>query len=57
MVFIVSYMGNKGIFSKKLKNSFKDFEFIYHIVYLVFCFLGFVFHEFFYSLLVNIKNY
>jgi hypothetical protein len=49
-------MGNKGIFSKRLKNSFRDFEFLYHIGYLVFGLLGLWFHEFFYSLLVSIKE-
>lgn len=54
-IFLVSYMGNRGIFSHSFKNIFSDFEFLYHILYLVLCLFGLCVHEFFYGLLVSIS--
>ena len=51
-IFLVSYMGREGTFSHSFRNIFKDFEFLYHIIYLFLCILGLCGHEFFYSLLL-----
>ncbi|CAF0720089.1 unnamed protein product [Brachionus calyciflorus] len=51
-IFLVSYMGNRGTFSHTFKNIFSDFEFLYHIGYLLLCLLGLCGHEFFYGLLL-----
>jgi hypothetical protein len=49
-VFMISYMGNKGLFTLSLESV--NFEFLYHLSYLIFCILGFSAHEFFFSLLL-----
>ena len=46
-------MGNRGTFTKSLKNILLDFEFAYHMGYMIVCMLGLCLHEFFYSLLVG----
>lgn len=51
-VFLVSYMGNRGIFSQTFKRIISDFEFLYHLSYLLLCILGLCVHEFFYGLLL-----
>ena len=53
IVYLVSEMGNRGTFTKSLPNILIDFEFIYHLGYLVVSMLGLCVHEFFYSLLVS----
>jgi hypothetical protein len=50
LVFLISYMGNKGLFT--LSSESVHFEFLYHLSYLIFCILGFTGHEFFFSLLL-----
>ncbi|KAK2174947.1 hypothetical protein NP493_759g01031 [Ridgeia piscesae] len=52
VVFMVSLMGNCGTFTKPLKDIVTDFQFIYHLGYLVVSMLGLCLHEFFYSLLL-----
>ncbi len=54
-ILLVSLMGNRGTFSKNIKDIFYDYEFMYHVLYLFLCFLGLCAHPFFYGLLV-IKN-
>jgi inositol 1,4,5-triphosphate receptor type 1 len=51
-IFLVSLMGNRGTFSKNWKDIFYDFEFMYHVGYLLLCLLGLCAHPFFYGLLV-----
>ncbi|XP_070192864.1 inositol 1,4,5-trisphosphate-gated calcium channel ITPR1-like isoform X2 [Littorina saxatilis] len=51
-IFLVSLMGNRGTFTKPMHIILTDFEFMYHMLYLVLCVSGILFHEFFYSLLL-----
>ncbi|XP_076468931.1 inositol 1,4,5-trisphosphate-gated calcium channel ITPR1-like isoform X4 [Babylonia areolata] len=51
-IFLVSLMGNRGTFTKPLHIILTDFEFMYHMFYLVLCINGLLVHEFFYSLLM-----
>ena len=46
-------MGNRGTFTKSLRGIVTDFEFVYHMGYLVVSMMGMCVHEFFYSLLVS----
>ena len=43
-IFLVSYMGNRGIFSQTINRIFSDFEFLYHLSYLLLCLLGLCVH-------------
>ena len=52
-IFLISYMGNRGTFFQSFKCIISDFEFLYHVGYLLLCFLGLCVHEFFYGLLVS----
>jgi inositol 1,4,5-triphosphate receptor type 1 len=52
-VYLASYMGNKGTFSQSFRHIFNDFEFMYHLGYLLLCLFGLCLHEFFYGLLVH----
>ncbi|KAI0241212.1 Inositol 1,4,5-trisphosphate receptor type 1 [Lamellibrachia satsuma] len=52
IVFMVSLMGNRGTFTKPLRDIVTDFQFIYHLGYLLVSMLGLCLHEFFYSLLL-----
>ena len=52
-IFLVSIMGNQGMFSKSMAKILVDFEFIYHTGYVIVASLALVVHEFFYSLLVS----
>ncbi len=45
-------MGREGTLTHSFRNIFSDFEFIYHVLYLILCMLGLCVHEFFYSLLL-----
>lgn len=45
-------MGNRGTFTKPIGHILTDFEFMYHVCYLLLCVLGLCAHEFFYSLLL-----
>ncbi|CAF3819449.1 unnamed protein product, partial [Rotaria magnacalcarata] len=51
-VFLVSFMGNNGTFSKSRYENLTNFELVYHVGYLFLCVLGLCVHEFFYSLLL-----
>ncbi|KAK3865118.1 hypothetical protein Pcinc_029236 [Petrolisthes cinctipes] len=51
-VHLVSLMGNKGTFAKRLEQQVTDGELLYHIVYLIFCMLGLAVHPFCYSVLL-----
>ena len=51
-MFLLSYMANKGIFTKTLPQILKESEFTYHLFNLLLGILGLCVHEFFYSLLV-----
>lgn len=46
-------MGNRGTFTRGYKAMVLDFEFLYHLIYLIICCLGVFGHVFFYSLLVR----
>ena len=54
-IHLTSIMGNKGTFGKNFHQVASDNELIYHILYLICCFLCFfkVFHPFFFSVLVS----
>lgn len=52
-IHLVSSMGNRGTFNKKVKQILNDGEFMYHVLYLVICTLGVCMHPFFYSILVS----
>ncbi|CAF0724055.1 unnamed protein product, partial [Didymodactylos carnosus] len=51
-VFLVSFMGNNGTFSRSRYENLTNFELVYHVGYLLLCVLGLCGHEFFYSLLL-----
>uniref|UniRef100_A0A3B5N1F5 Inositol 1,4,5-trisphosphate receptor n=1 Tax=Xiphophorus couchianus TaxID=32473 RepID=A0A3B5N1F5_9TELE len=52
LVFIVSFVGNKGTFARGYKAVVMDLFFIYHLGYALICVLGLFAHEFFYSFLL-----
>ncbi|CAF3997190.1 unnamed protein product, partial [Rotaria sp. Silwood2] len=51
-IFLVSFMGNNGTFSKSRYENLTNFQLVYHVGYLLLCVLGLCAHEFFYSLLL-----
>ena len=51
-VHMISIMGNHGIFTKRKDQIVTEFDFLYHIVYLIICALGLLVHPFFYSILL-----
>ncbi|CAF4174789.1 unnamed protein product [Rotaria socialis] len=51
-IFLVSFMGNNGTFSKSRYENLTNFQLVYHVGYLLLCVLGLCLHEFFYSLLL-----
>lgn len=51
-IHMISIMGNHGIFTKKIDQIVTEFDFLYHIVYLIICALGLLVHPFFYSILL-----
>jgi inositol 1,4,5-triphosphate receptor type 2 len=53
VVFLVSFMGNQGTFTRGYQAVVMDMLFIYHLGYAVICVLGLFAHEFFYSFLVS----
>lgn len=53
-IHLVSIMGNQGTLTKTYNQILIDFELWYHATYMVFCFLGILFHPFFYSVLVRV---
>uniref|UniRef100_A0A8C8IR82 Inositol 1,4,5-trisphosphate receptor n=1 Tax=Oncorhynchus tshawytscha TaxID=74940 RepID=A0A8C8IR82_ONCTS len=52
MIFLMSFVGNKGTFTRGYKAMILDVEFLYHLMYLIICSLGVFVHVFFYSLLL-----
>lgn len=53
IIFLMSFVGNRGTFTRGYKAMVMDFEFLYHLLYLIICTLGVFVHVFFYSLLVR----
>ncbi|XP_029288611.1 inositol 1,4,5-trisphosphate receptor type 1 [Cottoperca gobio] len=52
MIFLTSYVGNRGTFTRGYIAMIMDVEFLYHLLYLIICSLGVFVHVFFYSLLL-----
>uniref|UniRef100_A0A668ACB7 Inositol 1,4,5-trisphosphate receptor n=1 Tax=Myripristis murdjan TaxID=586833 RepID=A0A668ACB7_9TELE len=52
IIFLMSFVGNRGTFTRGYKAMVMDFEFLYHLLYLIICSLGVFVHVFFYSLLL-----
>ncbi|XP_037539386.1 inositol 1,4,5-trisphosphate receptor type 2 [Nematolebias whitei] len=52
LVFLVSFVGNQGIFTRGYKAVVMDVFFICHVGYAFICVLGLFVHEFFYSILL-----
>lgn len=52
-IFLMSFVGNQGTFTRGYKAMITDVEFLYHLLYLIICCLGVFLHVFFYSLLVR----
>uniref|UniRef100_A0A2R9C1T7 Inositol 1,4,5-trisphosphate receptor n=1 Tax=Pan paniscus TaxID=9597 RepID=A0A2R9C1T7_PANPA len=52
IIFLMSFVGNCGTFTRGYRAMVLDVEFLYHLLYLVICAMGLFFHEFFYSLLL-----
>lgn len=53
LVFLVSFVGNQGTFTRGYQAVVMDMLFIYHMGYAIICVLGLFVHEFFYSFLVK----
>lgn len=56
IVFLVSFVGNQGTFTRGYKPVVMDMPFLYHVGYVIVCMLGLFVHEFFYSFLVSRNN-
>ncbi|XP_032895218.1 inositol 1,4,5-trisphosphate receptor type 2 [Amblyraja radiata] len=52
IVFLVSFVGNRGTFTQGYKAMVMDVPFLYHLLYVVVCIFGLFVHEFFYSFLL-----
>ncbi|XP_019735014.1 inositol 1,4,5-trisphosphate receptor type 1 isoform X4 [Hippocampus comes] len=52
VVFLTSFVGNRGTFTRGYGAMITDVEFLYHLLYLIICTLGVFVHVFFYSLLL-----
>nr|XP_013011803.1 inositol 1,4,5-trisphosphate receptor type 1 isoform X11 [Cavia porcellus] len=52
IIFLMSFVGNCGTFTRGYRAMILDVEFLYHLLYLVICAMGLFVHEFFYSLLL-----
>ncbi|KAJ8374080.1 hypothetical protein SKAU_G00046600 [Synaphobranchus kaupii] len=52
IVFLVSFVGNRGTFTRGYKAVVMDMAFLYHVTYVIVCVLGLFLHEFFYSFLL-----
>uniref|UniRef100_A0AAR2JW61 Inositol 1,4,5-trisphosphate receptor n=1 Tax=Pygocentrus nattereri TaxID=42514 RepID=A0AAR2JW61_PYGNA len=52
VIFLMSFVGNRGTFTRGYKAMILDVEFLYHLLYLIICILGVFVHVFFYSLLL-----
>jgi hypothetical protein len=51
-VHLLSIMGNAGTFQRSVRQICTDTEIVYHVIYLIFCFLGLSTHPFFFSVLL-----
>ncbi|GAB1291128.1 Inositol 1,4,5-trisphosphate receptor type 1 [Apodemus speciosus] len=51
IIFLMSFVGNCGTFTRGYRAMILDVEFLYHLLYLLICAMGLFVHEFFYSLL------
>lgn len=54
IVFVVSFVGNRGTFIRGYKAMVMDMEFLYHVGYILTSVLGLFAHELFYSILVSL---
>lgn len=54
IVFVVSFVGNRGTFIRGYKAMVMDVEFLYHVGYILTSVLGLFVHELFYSILVSL---
>ncbi|XP_055011214.1 LOW QUALITY PROTEIN: inositol 1,4,5-trisphosphate receptor type 2 [Boleophthalmus pectinirostris] len=52
LVFLVSFVGNQGTFTRGYQAVVMDTLFVYHLAYALICVLGLFVHEFFYSFLL-----
>ncbi|XP_038553188.1 inositol 1,4,5-trisphosphate receptor type 1-like [Micropterus salmoides] len=52
VIFLMSFVGNRGTFTRGYIAMIMDVEFLYHLLYLIICSLGVFVHVFFYSLLL-----
>ncbi|XP_035381388.1 inositol 1,4,5-trisphosphate receptor type 2 isoform X1 [Electrophorus electricus] len=52
IVFLVSFVGNQGTFTRGYKALIMDIFFLLHVSYVIVCMLGLFAHEFFYSILL-----
>ncbi|KAK2498652.1 hypothetical protein MC885_010405 [Smutsia gigantea] len=52
IVFLVSFVGNRGTFTRGYRAVILDVAFLYHVTYVLVCMLGLFVHEFFYSFLL-----
>uniref|UniRef100_W5LMA3 Inositol 1,4,5-trisphosphate receptor n=1 Tax=Astyanax mexicanus TaxID=7994 RepID=W5LMA3_ASTMX len=52
IVFLVSFVGNQGTFTRGYKAVIMDIFFLLHVFYVIVCMLGLFVHEFFYSILL-----
>uniref|UniRef100_A0A8D0EE33 Inositol 1,4,5-trisphosphate receptor n=1 Tax=Salvator merianae TaxID=96440 RepID=A0A8D0EE33_SALMN len=52
IVFVVSFVGNRGTFIRGYKAMIMDMEFLYHVAYIGTSVLGLFVHELFYSILL-----
>ncbi|XP_072571396.1 inositol 1,4,5-trisphosphate-gated calcium channel ITPR1 isoform X1 [Paramormyrops kingsleyae] len=52
IIFLMSFVGNRGTFTRGYRAMIMDVEFLYHVLYLIICSLGVFVHVFFYSLLL-----
>ncbi|TRY54966.1 hypothetical protein DNTS_020726 [Danionella cerebrum] len=52
IVFMLSFVGNRGSFTRGYQVMVMDKEFLFHLLYLLICILGLFGHVFFYSLLL-----
>ncbi|XP_053539842.1 inositol 1,4,5-trisphosphate receptor type 1 isoform X3 [Ictalurus punctatus] len=52
IVFLMSFVGNRGTFTRGYRAMVMDREFLFHLLYLLICTLGLCGHVFFYSLLL-----
>lgn len=56
IVFVVSFVGNRGTFIRGYKAMVMDMEFLYHVGYILTSVLGLFAHELFYSILVRLQG-